>query len=244
MNKKNYYDILGVSPRASYQEIKKAYRALAKQFHPDAIANPAREQQEHFAKIAEAYAALSNLEKRRAYDVFLFGGKEAPKGRFRFAQPHYSGYPYFQYDIFTPYIHAFFVGGKAPRTQEESLRIVLFNYRTLLVSILGALYFFKFFAAMDGTVVERKIEAGLFDNLSHYLVLKGEGEKEKKRRVKPELYDRIKDGDRVQKDYFSFSYRINDEEHNPVGPPRFLLQVALIYCFISGGLYLLEFFRK
>ncbi len=245
MNKNNYYDILDVSPTATYQEIKKAYRALAKKSHPDAVANPTREQQEHFAKIASAYATLSNLEKRRAYDASLFGAKkEEPRDRFRFTQPHYSGYPYFQYDIFTPYIHAFFIGGKAPRTKEEGLRILLFNYRTLFVSILGALYFFKFFAAMDGTVVEKKIEAGLFDNLSHYLVLKGEGEKEKKRRVKPELHDRVKDGDRVQKEYFSFSYRINEEEYDPVSPPRFLLQVAMIYFFVSGSLYLLEFLRK
>lgn len=61
---KNYYEILGVSKDASLQEIKKAYRTLAKEHHPDAGGDEAK-----FKAIQEAYEVLSDSEKRRRYDA-------------------------------------------------------------------------------------------------------------------------------------------------------------------------------
>ena len=56
MNKRDYYEILGVSRDATKQEIKKAYRKLALKYHPDK--NPSKEAEEKFKEISEAYAVL------------------------------------------------------------------------------------------------------------------------------------------------------------------------------------------
>jgi curved DNA-binding protein len=67
MEFKDYYAILGVSPEASEEEIKRAYRKLARQYHPDV--NPGdKVAEEKFKEINEAYEVLSDLEKRRKYD--------------------------------------------------------------------------------------------------------------------------------------------------------------------------------
>ena len=66
---KDYYGILGVSGDASAEEIKKAFRRLARETHPDA--NPGDAEAEHrFREIAEAYEVLSDPEKRKLYDEF------------------------------------------------------------------------------------------------------------------------------------------------------------------------------
>ncbi|MGK9369281.1 molecular chaperone DnaJ [Melioribacter sp. Ez-97] len=73
MAKRDYYEVLGVSRDASQDEIKKAYRKLAMQYHPDR--NPGdKEAEEKFKEAAEAYEVLSNAEKRAKYDRFGHGG--------------------------------------------------------------------------------------------------------------------------------------------------------------------------
>ncbi|TFV96220.1 molecular chaperone DnaJ [Algoriphagus kandeliae] len=69
MAKRDYYEVLGVSKSATAEEIKKAYRKLAIQYHPDK--NPDNpEAEEKFKEAAEAYEVLSNPEKRQRYDQF------------------------------------------------------------------------------------------------------------------------------------------------------------------------------
>ena len=71
--KRDYYEILGVGREASLDEIKKAYRKLAMQYHPDQ--NPGnKEAEEKFKEAAEAYAVLSDAEKRQRYDQFGHAG--------------------------------------------------------------------------------------------------------------------------------------------------------------------------
>lgn len=72
-SKRDYYEILGVSKSASDEEIKKAYRKKAIQFHPDK--NPGdKEAEEKFKEAAEAYEVLSNSEKRQRYDQYGHAG--------------------------------------------------------------------------------------------------------------------------------------------------------------------------
>lgn len=69
MAKRDYYEVLGVSKGASDDEMKKAYRKLAMQYHPDK--NPDdKEAEENFKEAAEAYEVLSNSEKKAKYDRF------------------------------------------------------------------------------------------------------------------------------------------------------------------------------
>lgn len=64
---KNYYEVLGVDKTASQDEIKKAYRKLARKYHPDINPNN-KEAEAKFKEVSEAYAVLSNPEKRKQYD--------------------------------------------------------------------------------------------------------------------------------------------------------------------------------
>ncbi len=71
--KRDYYEVLGVKRNASKEDIKKAYRRLAKRYHPDL--NPGnKEAEEKFKEAQEAYEILSNDEKRKAYDMYGIAG--------------------------------------------------------------------------------------------------------------------------------------------------------------------------
>jgi curved DNA-binding protein len=76
----DYYQILGVNRNATPEEIKKAYRKLAQKYHPDKAKGNKKEAETQFKKISEAYAVLSNPEKRKEYDEF--GSKEAFRAKF------------------------------------------------------------------------------------------------------------------------------------------------------------------
>lgn len=86
-DKRDYYDVLGVSKGASDAEIKKAFRSVAKKYHPDAHPGD-KECEEKFKEAQEAYAVLSDADKRRQYDQFghaAFDGTGGGAGGFDFS---------------------------------------------------------------------------------------------------------------------------------------------------------------
>ena len=101
----DYYDILGVQKGCSDEELKKAYRKLAKQYHPDL--NPGdKSAEQKFKDVNEAYSVLSDADKRRKYDQF---GKGAVDGSGGFGGGGYGGFgaEFDPMDIF----NSFFGGG-------------------------------------------------------------------------------------------------------------------------------------
>lgn len=78
-NKRDYYEVLGVSKGASEEEIKKAYKKLARKYHPDM--NPGdKEAEEKFKEINEANEVLSDPDKKARYDQFGFAGVDPNYG--------------------------------------------------------------------------------------------------------------------------------------------------------------------
>ena len=77
--KRDYYEVLGVQKGASEDEIKKAYRKLAKQYHPDV--NPDDKTAEaKFKEVGEAYEVLSDAQKKSRYDQFGHAGVDPSYG--------------------------------------------------------------------------------------------------------------------------------------------------------------------
>lgn len=94
MAEKNYYTILEVKSTATFEEIKSAYRILAKKYHPDKnIGNKAAE--EYFKEIQQAYAILSNPEKRKKYDFKAsFATRTQTQQKTNTGGPQYTGNAY------------------------------------------------------------------------------------------------------------------------------------------------------
>lgn len=121
--KRDYYEVLGVDKNATQEELKKAYRKLAKKYHPDANPNNKKEAEIKFKEVNEAYENLSDPQKRRMYDQFGhngpqgFGGGQGP-----FGQGGYYSYTTSDFgdfgdlgDIFS----SFFGGGFGGRTSSR-----------------------------------------------------------------------------------------------------------------------------
>lgn len=111
MEKRDYYEVLGVSKSATQDEIKSAFRKLAKEYHPDV--NKAPDAAEKFKEAQEAYAVLSDPEKRKQYDQF---GHSAFSGNNGSAGYDFSGFDFS--DIFdglfgNSEFSSFFGGGRS-----------------------------------------------------------------------------------------------------------------------------------
>ena len=83
--KKNYYEVLGISKEANYTEIKKAYREMAKKYHPDKYINEneklKKEAEEKFKECSYAYEILSDSAKREVYDKGINKSKRMDFGK-------------------------------------------------------------------------------------------------------------------------------------------------------------------
>lgn len=118
--KRDYYEVLGLSKGASQDEIKRAYRSLAKKYHPDVNKEPGAE--EKFKEINEAYEVLSDEQKKARYDQFGF---EDPTGGFGGGQGGFSGFGGGGFGGFEDIINSFFGGGarsansNAPRQGQD-----------------------------------------------------------------------------------------------------------------------------
>ncbi|MDR2733743.1 MAG: molecular chaperone DnaJ [Spirochaetota bacterium] len=117
--KRDYYEVLGVEKTAEKEEIKKAYRKLAMQYHPDRNRdNP--ETIEKFKEATEAYEVLSNDEKRSTYDRFGHEGLDASGGAGNFDPRNFSGFE----DIFGSFGNIFenLFGGGGRRASATGAR--------------------------------------------------------------------------------------------------------------------------
>ncbi|MCF7926065.1 MAG: molecular chaperone DnaJ [Candidatus Izimaplasma sp.] len=110
MSKRDYYDVLGISKDASDTEIKKAYRKLAKKYHPDVSTEENSEAK--FKEVQEAYEVLSDSQKRSKYDQF---GHQANNGA-GFDTSGFGGFDFDMNDIFS----SFFGGGGGGRSRRSS----------------------------------------------------------------------------------------------------------------------------
>ena len=118
MPKRDYYEVLGVNRNASEEEIKKAYRKLAVKFHPDK--NPGdKTAEEKFKEIGEAYEALSDPQRRAAYDQYGHAAFD-PRARAGRAGGFYGGGFHDPFEIFREVFgggsifESFFGGGQDP----------------------------------------------------------------------------------------------------------------------------------
>ena len=92
MDKRDYYDVLGVSKNATDQEIKSAFRKLAKKYHPDVSKEP--DAAEKFKEAQEAYSVLSDEQKRKQYDQFGHAAFENGGGGFSSGGFDFSGFDF------------------------------------------------------------------------------------------------------------------------------------------------------
>ena len=124
MAKRDYYEVLGLSKGASQDEIKRAYRQLAKKYHPDINKEPGAE--EKFKEINEAYDTLSDEQKKARYDQFGFDDPMGGAGGSGFSgfSGFSGGFGGFE-DIFS----SFFGGGS--RNQHNGPQPVSYTHLTL-----------------------------------------------------------------------------------------------------------------
>lgn len=154
-NKRDYYEVLGISKDASESEVKKAYRKLAMKYHPDVNKEPGAE--EKFKEINEANEVLSDSEKRARYDRF---GHQGVNGQGGFGGGFNGGFGGFE-DIFNGgfgSIFEEFFGGGNPNRPRKGQDVV----SQVLISLEEAFYGKKIkVRLLDGETKEIKIPAGV-----------------------------------------------------------------------------------
>lgn len=124
--KRDYYEVLGVNKNATDDEIKKAYRKLAKKYHPDANPDNKEEAEAKFKEVNEAYENLSDPQKRKMYDQFGhngpqgFGGQGGPFGQGGYYSYSSSGFDNFGDFDLGDIFSSFFGGGFSGRNSSAN----------------------------------------------------------------------------------------------------------------------------
>jgi molecular chaperone DnaJ len=125
-DKRDYYEVLGMSKDASQDEIKKTYRKLAKKYHPDMNKDDKKAAEEKFKEVSEAYEVLADPDKRSKYDRFGHAGLEGAFGANGFNWNDFTHYTDIS-DIFGDFFggsvfDAFFGGGGRRQRSTGPLR--------------------------------------------------------------------------------------------------------------------------
>ncbi|MGE5582073.1 MAG: molecular chaperone DnaJ [Bacillota bacterium] len=117
MSKRDYYEVLGVSKNASDDEIKKAFRKLARQYHPDVNKDNLKEAEAKFKEVNEAYSVLSDPQKRAAYDQYGHAANDP-----NFGAGMGGGFGDFGFEGFGDIFDMFFGGGGGSRRKNGPQR--------------------------------------------------------------------------------------------------------------------------
>jgi DnaJ-class molecular chaperone len=220
MSKRDYYDILGISKSAPDEEIKRAYKRLAKEYHPD-VAKDKAQATEKFKEINEAYQILSDPQKRKQYDQFGHVSADPASGAgwnpfagsqggqwgpftYSYSQGGSQGFDFGEgidpFDIFEQ-VFGFRGYGGGHKTHKGK------NYSySLQVSFVDALKGCEKEISINGKSLKVKIPAGIHD--SAQIKYSGEGEPAPKGGIPGDLFlsIRVQDYPGIERDENSNAY--------------------------------------
>lgn len=171
--KKDFYKVLGVSQDANRDEINKAYRKLARKYHPDLNHDPSSA--EKFKDISEAYDVLSNEDQRKKYDAirqFGSGGARFTAGGGSYGAD--SGF----FDIFSQFGSEGYSGYASPRDLDLESSVEL----SFLQVVTGATVSLK----VNGSLIKTRIPAGVKNGQT--IKLKGKGAQDRVTGARGDLY--------------------------------------------------------
>ncbi|MDP2629254.1 MAG: DnaJ C-terminal domain-containing protein [Candidatus Harrisonbacteria bacterium] len=185
----DYYKILGVEKNASDEEIKKAYRKLAHQYHPDKASGDSQ----RFKQVSEAYQVLSNKEKRAQYDQFgsTFEGAGPGFGGFDFSNMDFNGFDFSNFSDLNDLFESFFGVGRARREERRrgaDMQVVI--QISLREAYEGSTKKIQY-RTYKGESREASVEIPAGIDSGHTLRIKGQGEKGEEGKVAGDLYVQV-----------------------------------------------------